>query len=157
MSMIKHYQSTQSIKYAISLQYLKKEGSSFFACRWTWKFLLVGIIVFAESGQTFPKYPKWKGHVYCTELLIFMGIIFCSSVMLAWNFSSSGVNNFISKKAKIPINLSLFFNSALFLFCRFLKSVVTNEVKSLFLWKSKKVKVTLVWSGYVWRTATATF
>ena len=59
-----------------------------------------------------------------------------------------------------------------FLFCRFLKSGVTNnELKSLFVLKSKKVTVIylfktrlniavgkmLVWSAYVWRTATATF
>ena len=59
-------------------------------------------------------------------------------------------------------------NEVSFLFCRFLKSGVTNELKSLFLLKSKKVKSylfqtwqncaahkTLVWSTYVYTTATA--
>ena len=77
--------------------------------------------------------------------------------------------NFITKKVNIPVNLVPFFNVVSFLFCRFLKSGVTNVLKSLFLFKSKKARViyskqdkaavvkTLVWSVYVWRTATATF
>ena len=49
----------------INLQHLynisKKEvrkGVHFFACRWTSKFLQVGIIFFDGSGQICPKYPK---------------------------------------------------------------------------------------------------
>ena len=93
----------------------------------------------------------------------FMGIIFCSSVALVSTFNTRGVYNFITKEANIPVNLVSFFNDVSFLFCRFLKSKVTNELKSLFLCKSKKVRQNvaankmLVWSTYVWRTATATF
>ena len=62
-----------------------------------------------------------------------------------------------------------FLNDVSFLFCRFLKSGVTNELKSIFLLKGKKnqgylfktgqnfaAPKTLVWSAYV-RTAIATF
>ena len=100
---------------------------------------------------------------------VFMGIILCSGVALVWTFNTRGVSNFITKEANIPINLVSFFNDVSFLFCRFLKSGVTNVLKSLFLWKSKKVKSylfetrqnfaaykTLVWSTYAGRTATAT-
>ena len=75
---------------------------------------------------------------YCTELLIFVGIIFCSSIALVWTFNTRDVYNFITKEANIPVNLVPFFNDISFLFYRFLKSGVTNEL-SLFLWKSKKV------------------
>ena len=71
----------------------------------------------------------------------FMGIIFCSSVALVWTFNTRGVYNFITKEANIPVNLVPVFNNVSFLFYRFLKSGVTNELKSLFLWKSKKVRV----------------
>ena len=97
----------------------------------------------------------------------FMGIIFCSSVALIWTFNTKSVYNFITKGANIPVNLVPFFNDVSFLISCFLKSGVTNELRSLFLWKSKKVRViyseknfaahkTLVWSTYVWRNATAT-
>ena len=71
----------------------------------------------------------------------FMSIIFCSSVAVVWTFNTRGVYNFITKEVNIPVNLVLFFNDVSFLFCCFLKSGVTNELKSLFLWKSKKVRV----------------
>ena len=61
---------------------------------------------------------------------IFMGIIFCSSVVLVWTFNTRGVYDFITKKANISINLVPFFNGVSFLYCRFLKSGVTNELKS---------------------------
>ena len=63
-----------------------------------------------------------------------MGIIFYSSVALFWTFNTKGVYNFITKEANIPVILVPFFNDVSFLFCRFLKSGVTNELKSLFLW-----------------------
>ena len=53
MDMIKHSQSTQSNKFAISLQYRKKEvidGVHFFACSQTSNFLQVGVIIFGGSG-----------------------------------------------------------------------------------------------------------
>ena len=93
----------------------------------------------------------------------FMGIIFCSNVALVWTFNTRGVYNFIIKKANIPVNLVPFFNGVSFQFCPFLKSGVTNELKSLSLLKSKKigqnfaVNKMLVWSPNVWRTATAIF
>ena len=71
----------------------------------------------------------------------FVGIILCSSVYLVWNFSSRGVYKFIIIGTNIPFNLIPFFNDVFFLFCRFLKSGVINELKNLFLWKSKKVRV----------------
>ena len=98
----------------------------------------------------------------------FMGIIFCSSVALVWTVNTRVVYNFITKEANIPVNLVPVFNDVSVLFCRFLKSGVTNELK-IFLRMSKKIKSylfqtgqnvadhkTLVWSTYVWRNATAT-
>ena len=98
-----------------------------------------------------------------------MASIFCSSVVLACTFNTRVVYNFITKKADIPANLVPFFSGILFLFCRFLKSEVTNELKSIFLLKGKSqgylfntgqsfaAHKTLVWSAYIWRRATATF
>ena len=71
----------------------------------------------------------------------FMRIIFCSSVILVWTFNTWSVYNFITKKANIPVNLVLFFSDVSFAFSRFLKSGVTNELKSLLLLKSKKARV----------------
>ena len=79
---------------------------------------------------------------YCTELFIFYGSIFCSSVALVWTFNTRGVYNFITKTENFPVNLVPFFNGVSFLFCRFLKSGVTDELKSLFLLKGKKVTIT---------------
>lgn len=45
------------------------------------------------------------------------------------------------KNPNIPANLVLFFSGASFLFWRFLKSSVTNQLKILFLLMSKKVRV----------------
>ena len=59
----------------------------------------------------------------------------------ASSFSTRGVYNFIPRKANIPLKLVSFFNDVLFLFCCFLKSGVTNELKILFLLKGKKVRV----------------
>ena len=112
------------------------------------------------------------GHVFFIlwNCSFFMGIIFCSSVTLVWTFNIRNVCHFITKKANIPVKLVSFFNDASFLFCRFLKSGVTNELNSLFLLKDKKsqnylfqteqnfaARKTLVWSACVWRTATAAF
>ena len=81
LGMIKHSQSTQSNMFAISLQSLKErrqEGSSCFACRWTSKFLQLGIIVFDGSGQIHPKYPKQKvGNIFAKSVAAFL----CSIVM----------------------------------------------------------------------------
>ena len=84
-----------------------------------------------------------KVHVFfiVRNFLFYMGIIFCSSVALVWTFNTRGVYNFITKKAIIPVNLVPFFNRLSLLLCGFLKSGVTNELKSLFLLKSKKVRV----------------
>ena len=71
----------------------------------------------------------------------FMGIIVCSSVTLVWTFNARGLYNFITKETNIPVNLILLFNDVSFLFCRFLKSGVTYELKSLFLWESKKSRL----------------
>ena len=71
----------------------------------------------------------------------FMGIIFCSSFALIWTFNAKGVYNCITKEVNISVNLVPFFNDVSFLFCRFLKSGVMNELKSIFLWKRKKVIV----------------
>ena len=68
--------------------------------------------------------------------------------------------------SNIPVNLVPFFSGVLFLFCHFLKSGVTNELKSQeqksqgYLFKTGQnfaVVKTLVWSAYVRRTTTATF
>ena len=115
------------------------------------------------------KYLRSRVCFWLYRIAVFMGIILCSGVALVWTFNTRGVSNFITKEANIPINLVSFFNDVSFLFCRFLKSGVTNVLKSLFLWRSKKVRViclkqgknfaahkTLVWSTYAGRTATAT-
>ena len=63
MGMIKHSQSTQSNKFAVSLQYLKKKlGMEFIFSmqRNITKFLQVGITVFDGSDQTCPKYLKYE-------------------------------------------------------------------------------------------------
>ena len=85
----------------------------------------------------------WYSHVFfiVRNCSFFMRIIFCSSVALVWTFNTRGLYNFITKEANIPANLIPFFNDILFLFYRFLKSGVTNELKSIFLWKSIKVRV----------------
>ena len=70
-----------------------------------------------------------------------MGIIFSSSVVLVWTLNTRGVYNFITKKANITADLVPFFHDVSLLFFGFLKSGVMNEPKSLFLWKSKNVKV----------------
>ena len=80
------------------------------------------------------KKSKRSCFFYCTELLIFYG----NHVALVSTFTTRGVCNFITKEANIPVNLVPLFNDVLFLFCRFLKSGVTNGLKSPFLWKSKK-------------------
>ena len=54
MGMMKHSQSTQSNRFAISLQQLKKEVKD-----------EAGIIAFDGSGQTCPKYLKYEaGNIY---------------------------------------------------------------------------------------------
>ena len=67
MGIIKLSQSTQSNKFAISLQYLRKEVRdgvySLHANKH--QFLQVGMIVFDGSGQTCPNYPKWEvGNIF---------------------------------------------------------------------------------------------
>ena len=97
------------------------------------------------------------GHIFFIErnCSFFMSIIFCSSVVLVWSFNTRVVYNFITKEVS-------------FLFCRFWKPGVRNELKYLSLWNSKSESYlfqtgqnfaahkTLVWSKYIWRTATAT-
>ena len=64
LGMIKHSQITQNNRFANIFTISQKrryEGSSFFACSWTSKFLQVGIIVFDGSDQIL-----WgSSHVYC--------------------------------------------------------------------------------------------
>ena len=57
----RHDQSTQNNKFAISLQYLKKELRNEDNCLHEDKhqsFLQVDTIIFGACGQTCPKYPK---------------------------------------------------------------------------------------------------
>ena len=63
----------------------------------------------------------------------------CSSVVLVWNFNTRGVYDFISKQANIPGYLVPLFNGLSYLFCRFLKSGVTNELKRLLLLRQTAV------------------
>ena len=60
MGMIKHSKSTQSNKFAMSLQYLKKQARNgvHFSSEFIFKFLQVAVIVFNGSGQTCPKFQK---------------------------------------------------------------------------------------------------
>ena len=71
----------------------------------------------------------------------FMGIILCSGVDVSWTFNTRSVYNFITEKANFLVNLVPFINGVLLLFCCFLKSGVTNELKFIFFMKSKKVRV----------------
>ena len=60
VGVFKHSQSTQSNKFEISLQYVKKVGMDFIFCmQINIKF---DIILFHESGQTCSKYPKFQLH-----------------------------------------------------------------------------------------------
>ena len=63
------------------------------------------------------------------------------SVALIITFNTKGVYNFIPQKANFPVSLVLFYNGASFLFCRFLKSGVANELKNFFLLQNKNVRV----------------
>ena len=105
------------------------------------------IFTYKKLFGTFPRKAEIcrtcrLGHFFIVwNCSFFMGIIFCSSVVLVWTFNTRSVYNFITKEANIPPNLIAFFNDVLFLFHRFLKSGVTNELKSPFLWKRKKVRV----------------
>ena len=92
-------------------------------------------------GSFCAKYIKSCIFFIVRNCSVFMGIIFCSSVTLVWTFNTRGVYKFITKEANVSVNLVPFFNCVSLLFCHFLKSRVTNELKSLFLWKSKKVRV----------------
>ena len=59
--MIKDSQTTQSKKFAISLQHFGKEvrnGSHFWHAGKRQSFYQVGLILFGGSGQTCPMYPK---------------------------------------------------------------------------------------------------
>ena len=104
-------------------------------CYWKHFFRIV-------SSSSFLNTRFFNGHVFIVRnCSFFMGIIFCSSVALVSTFDTRGVYNFITKEANIPVNLVPIFNDVSFLFCSFLKSRVTDELKSLFLWKSKKVRV----------------
>ena len=61
MGMIKHFHSTQSKKFAISIQYLKKEvrqGVNFMRADQDQSFYKLALSLLMESGKTFPKYPK---------------------------------------------------------------------------------------------------
>ena len=119
-----------------------------------WLVILIGMEEYPNIWQCF--FIKWN----CS---FFMGIIFCSSVAQVWTFNTRGVYNFITKEVNIPVNLVPFFNEISFLFCHFLKSGVTNDLKEQksqnYLFQTGQnfaAHKTLVWSIYVWRTTTAT-
>ena len=115
----------------------------------------MGILCKYQIYITIPSYnktwlkkskAKWKkqisGHVFfvffwLNEIAHFLWVS-SFALALVWTFSTRGVYNFITKQTNISVNLAPFFNDVSFLFCCFLKSRVTNELKSLFLWKSKK-------------------
>ena len=64
LGMIKHSQSTQGNRFANIFNISQKrryQGSSFFACSRTSKFLQVGIIEFDRNGQML----RGSSHVYC--------------------------------------------------------------------------------------------
>ena len=57
----RHTQITQNNKFAISLQYLKKEVSDevdFLHANKHESFLQIDTMIFNGNGQTFPKFPK---------------------------------------------------------------------------------------------------
>ena len=115
----------------------------------------MGILCKYQIYNTIPSYNKtwlkkskvkWKkqisGHVFfgffwLNEIAHFLWVS-SFALALVWTFNTRGVYNFITKQTNISVNLAPFFNDVSFLFCCFLKSRVTNELKSLFLWKSKK-------------------
>ena len=64
-----------------------------------------------------------------------------NSDALVWTFNARGVYHFITNEANIPVNLVPFFNDVLILFCRILKSGVTNQLaKKYFSQKERKSK-----------------
>ena len=67
-----------------------------------------------------------------------MDIIFCSTVVLVSTFNTRDVHSFITKNANIPVNLVPLFNGVSFFFCCFIKSGVTNELKSRFSLKERE-------------------
>ena len=71
MCVVRHAQITQNNKFAISLQYLKKEVSDETDFLHTDKhesFLQIDIMIFDGDVQAFPKLPKLK---VCNVLTIF--------------------------------------------------------------------------------------
>ena len=96
--------------------------------------MLIGVIFVVKVNW---KRKTCSRHV---KVMLFFIVRNCS-FLGASSFSARGVYNFIPRKANIPLKLVSFFNDVLFLFCCFLKSGVTNELKILFLLKSKKVRV----------------
>ena len=118
--MVKHFQVSQNSKFAVFLQYLKKEVSNevdFFACRYTSKFstswfqhcykvkqsLLMRMIKHSKSTQcnifaiSFQQYQKklWM------EFIFFMQININAST--SWHYHSWWKRPYISKVAKIGI------------------------------------------------------
>ena len=60
IGMVKHSQISQNCKFAMSIQYLRKEvrDEMIFYMKYTLNFLQVVSIVFDGSDQTCPNYPK---------------------------------------------------------------------------------------------------
>ena len=61
MCVVRHAQITQNNKFAISLQYFKKEVCdevNFFHAEKNESFLQIDTMIFNGDGQTFPKFPK---------------------------------------------------------------------------------------------------
>ena len=88
-----------------------------------------------------------RSYFFIVQNCSFFMAISYANVALVWTFNTRRVYNFITKKANIPINLVPFFNGVLFLFCRFLKSGATNEIKKYFSLKKQKIKDYLFTTG----------
>ena len=94
-----------------------------------------------STSTTIPIRSILSFYLFFRNCSFFKGSIFCSSVVLSLTFKTRDKYNFITTKTNIPENLIPFFNGTSFLYYCFLKSGATNEPKSLFLLKSKEVRV----------------
>ena len=88
MGMIKHSESSQSNKFSISFQYLKKEviNGVLFYMQINIKSVQVDIIAFDGIGKTCSKYPKnfycdTNIQIFCLKIRCFVGVQSCSSLL----------------------------------------------------------------------------
>ena len=98
--------------YTLFLIMIIMEGNILCLYHRTWKHIFSWQCFDSEAGNM----RKSRFFLNVRNCSFFMGIIFCSSIVLVWIFDTRGVYNFIIKKAK---KLVPHFNGVSFLFYRF--------------------------------------